>query len=110
MNENIISKHYGISGILDSILKGIEDSGKSLDSLVPDDLAPIDEFHTRGKESTIEIANQDSNGPTETYTVLGIKMDEYRRKNADPLYFKLYKLIYDHMLGMCIREAKGEKE
>jgi len=28
-----------------------------LHSLEPDDLSPIDEFHTRGKESTIEIAN-----------------------------------------------------
>lgn len=57
MDEKIISKHYGISGILDSILKGIEESGKNLESLVSSDLAPIDEFHTRGKESTIEIAS-----------------------------------------------------
>ena len=56
MDDDAISKHYGISGILDSILKGLEDSGKDLDSLKPEDLAPIDEFHTRGKESTIEIA------------------------------------------------------
>ena len=57
MDENTISKHYGISGILNSILKGLEDSGKNPASLVPEDLAPIDEFHTRGKVSTIEIAN-----------------------------------------------------
>jgi ubiquinone/menaquinone biosynthesis C-methylase UbiE len=57
MDDEEISKHYGISGILDSILKGLEDSGKNLESLIPEDLAPIDEFHTRGKESTIEIAN-----------------------------------------------------
>ena len=57
MDEQAISNHYGISGILDSILKGLENSGKNLEELVPEDLAPIDEFHTRGKESTIEIAN-----------------------------------------------------
>ena len=57
MDDEAVSNHYGISGILDSILKGLESSGKNLQSLVPDDLAPIDEFHTRGKESTIEIAN-----------------------------------------------------
>ena len=57
MDDEAISKHYGISGILDSILKGLESSGKNLQSLVPNDLAPIDEFHTRGKDSTIEIAN-----------------------------------------------------
>ena len=57
MDDEAISNHYGISGILDSILKGLESSGKNLQSLVPNDLSSIDEFHTRGKESTIEIAN-----------------------------------------------------
>lgn len=57
MDDKAISEHYGISGILDSILKGLESSGKELDSLKPEDLAPIDEFHTRGKDSTMEIAN-----------------------------------------------------
>ena len=57
MDDKAISKHYGISGILDSILRGLESSGKDLRALTPDDLSPIDEFHTRGKESTIEIAN-----------------------------------------------------
>ncbi|MDH5569596.1 MAG: methyltransferase domain-containing protein [Nitrosopumilus sp.] len=57
MDDKAISEHYGISGILDSILKGLESSGKELASLKPEDLAPIDEFHTRGKDSTMEIAN-----------------------------------------------------
>jgi MPBQ/MSBQ methyltransferase len=57
MDDKTISKHYGISGILNSILDSMESSGKNLQSLEPNDLSPIDEFHTRGKESTIEIAN-----------------------------------------------------
>ena len=57
MNDNDISQHYGISGILNSILNGLEKSGKNIDSLQPNDLSPVDEFHTRGKESTIELAN-----------------------------------------------------
>ena len=57
MNDKAINKHYGISGILNSILDGLESSGKNLNSLEPNDLSPIDEFHTRGKESTVEIAN-----------------------------------------------------
>ena len=57
MDDKEINKHYGISGILNSILEGLESSGKDLHSLTSDDLSPIDEFHTRGKESTIEIAN-----------------------------------------------------
>jgi ubiquinone/menaquinone biosynthesis C-methylase UbiE len=57
MDDKAIDKHYGISGIMDSIIRGLESSGKDLHALNLDDLAPIDEFHTRGKESTIEIAN-----------------------------------------------------
>ena len=57
MDDEAINKHYGISGILNSILVALESSGKDLDALRLDDLAPVDEFHTRGKESTIEIAN-----------------------------------------------------
>lgn len=57
MDEKAINNHYGISGILDSILDALETSGKNLQSLELNDLSPIDEFHTRGKESTIEIAN-----------------------------------------------------
>ena len=57
MDEKEINSHYGISGILNLILNALKSSGKDLQSLEPDDLAPIDEFHTRGKASTIEIAN-----------------------------------------------------
>ena len=57
MDDQAINEHYGISGILNSILNGLESSGKNLHTLEPNDLSPIDEFHTRGKESTIEIAN-----------------------------------------------------
>jgi len=57
MDDEAINKHYGISGILNSILVALESSGKDLDALRLDDLAPVDEFHTRGKESTVEIAN-----------------------------------------------------
>lgn len=57
MDEKSVNNHYGISGILDSIIKALETSGKNLYSLHPNDLAPVDEFHTRGKESTMEIAN-----------------------------------------------------
>ena len=57
MDDKAINEHYGISGILNSIMDGLKSSGKNLDALNLDDLAPIDEFHTRGKESTIEIAD-----------------------------------------------------
>jgi ubiquinone/menaquinone biosynthesis C-methylase UbiE len=55
MDDKEIDKHYGISGILSSILDGLESSGKNLHELKQNDLAPVDEFHTRGKESTVEL-------------------------------------------------------
>jgi len=57
MDDKAISEHYGISGILNSILDALESSGKDTETLKPDDLSSIDEFHTRGKESTVEIAS-----------------------------------------------------
>ena len=57
MDDEAINRYYGISGIFDSILNALESSGKDIRALKPEDLSPVDEFHTRGKESTIEIAN-----------------------------------------------------
>jgi ubiquinone/menaquinone biosynthesis C-methylase UbiE len=57
MNDKAINKHYGISGILNSILDALEKSGKKLETLQPEDLSPVDEFHTRGKESTLELVD-----------------------------------------------------
>ena len=50
-----IDKHYGFGGIMERIEAGLEAAGKDLDSLTVDDLAPIDQFHTRGRESTLEV-------------------------------------------------------
>jgi len=38
------------------ILAALERAGKDLDRLTPEDLAPIDEFHIRGREATLELA------------------------------------------------------
>ena len=54
--DALIDKHYGSGGIMERILAGLELVGKNVNSLTIDDLAPIDEFHTRGRESTVELA------------------------------------------------------
>lgn len=51
-----IDQQYGIGGIIEKVLTGLTAAGKDLDALTVDDLAPIDEFHTRGRESTLEVA------------------------------------------------------
>lgn len=51
-----IAAHYGRPGLLDSIQAALAAAGMSRDGLRPDDLSPIDQFHTRGREATLELA------------------------------------------------------
>ena len=53
---NAVERHYGRGRILDSILSALRQAGKDPDRLRPTDLAPVDEFHIRGREATIELA------------------------------------------------------
>ena len=54
--DEAIDRHYGIGGLLQSILDGLAATGIDCNALEPADLAPVDEFHTRGKEATLELA------------------------------------------------------
>ena len=54
--DDLIDKHYGFGGIMEKIEAALDLAGKDVGSLKVDDLAPIDEFHTRGRESTLEVA------------------------------------------------------
>jgi len=51
-----VEQHYGRGRILDSILAALQETGKDLARLKPEDLAPVDEFHVRGREATVELA------------------------------------------------------
>ena len=53
-----VEKHYGRGRILDSILASLRQMGKDPDHLQPEDLAPVDEFHVRGREATVELAGR----------------------------------------------------
>jgi ubiquinone/menaquinone biosynthesis C-methylase UbiE len=48
--------HYGRADLGDAILDALKAAGKDIDRLTPDDLAPIDEFHTRGRMATVDLA------------------------------------------------------
>jgi ubiquinone/menaquinone biosynthesis C-methylase UbiE len=54
--DALVEKYYGFGGIMQKIEAGISLAGEDVSSLRVDDLAPIDEFHTRGRESTLEVA------------------------------------------------------
>ena len=53
-----VERHYGRGGILDAILSGLRALGKDPARLEPVDLAPVDEFHIRGREATVELADR----------------------------------------------------
>ena len=57
MNMDVlVEKYYGFGGIMQKIEAGLNLAGEDVSSATVDDLAPIDEFHTRGRESTLEVA------------------------------------------------------
>ncbi len=51
-----VAGHYTVSGLGERILEVLAATGKDLANLTPSDLAPVDEFHIRGKEATEELA------------------------------------------------------
>ncbi len=50
--ETAVARHYGDAELLARIIAGLEASGVDPDHLLPDDLAPVDEFHIGGREAT----------------------------------------------------------
>jgi SAM-dependent methyltransferase len=49
-------RHYSVPGLLDAILRALRAQGKDPERLTPADLAPVDEFHIRGRQATAELA------------------------------------------------------
>ena len=50
--ETAVAEHYGNAGLLDRIIAALQAGGIDLQQLTPDDLAPVDEFHTGGRKAT----------------------------------------------------------
>ena len=53
-----IQHHYAPENLGDAVLSALAEAGKDLNHLKLEDLAPIDEFHIRGREASIELAQQ----------------------------------------------------
>jgi hypothetical protein len=51
-----VERHYGRGGLIDRLLAALADAGKDVQHLTIDDLAPIDEFHSRRRRATEELA------------------------------------------------------
>ncbi|MFO1028400.1 MAG: methyltransferase domain-containing protein [Acetobacteraceae bacterium] len=55
MNDDV-ARHYANQGVLTRILAALQQAGKDIDRLTIDDLAPVDEFHSRRRAATEELA------------------------------------------------------
>lgn len=51
-----IQTHYARTDLGEIILAALEKAGKDVNRLTPEDLAPIDQFHIRGRAATLELA------------------------------------------------------
>jgi len=56
IDQRAVIEHYGRAGLGEVILAALKAAGKDIDHLTPDDLAPVDEFHTRGRAATYDMA------------------------------------------------------
>ncbi len=56
MNPESVENHYRAANLEQSILEALRATGKDIDALRLADLAPVDEFHIRGREATEELA------------------------------------------------------
>jgi ubiquinone/menaquinone biosynthesis C-methylase UbiE len=51
-----VEEHYTRRALGDTILAALQEAGKDLEHLTPDDLAPVDEFHSGQRNATVRLA------------------------------------------------------
>ena len=51
-----VGDHYARDGLAAAILTALHEVGKAPDSITAQDLVPVDQLHTRGKDATLELA------------------------------------------------------
>lgn len=56
IHDDPVQRHYGGGEIVAAIVAAVRAAGKDPQRLKPADLAPVDEFHVRGREATVELA------------------------------------------------------
>ncbi|KZY47528.1 hypothetical protein A3731_29725 [Roseovarius sp. HI0049] len=56
--ETRVADHYAADRIVETIRAALEKAGADPEAPTPDDLKPVDEFHTGGQEATDELLNQ----------------------------------------------------
>jgi len=57
-DTDTIAGHWGRGDIYDRIVTALREAGKDLDTLTIEDLAPVDHYHARGFQATVELADK----------------------------------------------------
>jgi MPBQ/MSBQ methyltransferase len=55
-SAQVVADHYRRRALGDIILRALKETGKDVEHLTPDDLAPVDEFHSGGRNATVRLA------------------------------------------------------
>ncbi|HXN44717.1 MAG TPA: methyltransferase domain-containing protein [Xanthobacteraceae bacterium] len=55
-NARAVEDHYTRRSLGETILSALREAGKDLEHLTPDDLAPVDEFHSGQRNATVRLA------------------------------------------------------
>jgi SAM-dependent methyltransferase len=63
MSRPSVSRHYERDGLIDAILDGLAEAGASQVAPSIEDLAPVDHFHSRGRDATLELLALSDVGP-----------------------------------------------
>ena len=58
MREDTVADHYTHGSLLDVIREGLEQLGKSPETVSVDDLGPVDEFHIGGRQASADFLGQ----------------------------------------------------
>lgn len=70
VNE-VIKTHYGRSNLAEIIFTALENAGADIERLSLEALAPIDEFHIRGRAATLELARAAELRPSDRVLDIG---------------------------------------
>lgn len=77
-----IATHYTTGGLYDRITSALVELGLDLNSIEPDDLHPVDEFHTAGIEATDMVLESLKIDPDSAYLDIGSGIGGTARKVA----------------------------
>lgn len=78
-----VADHYTNGGLIDRIKEGLQKAGKSPETVVAEDLAPVDEFHIGGRKASLDFLDQLGFSPSDHVLDIGCGMGGTARLVAE---------------------------